>query len=412
MEAKTQQYAAFRHKGYRRYFASRFLSGLAIQIVVTALSFQMWEETGEEIWLGLIGLVQFLPLLGLVVVTGMAADKIGRRVVMASSIIGFAVCSALFLFIALSDNFSPVTVILILVLFGSARAFHFPASASLCVNLVPKEDFPNAVGWVTSTWQLATAIGPAIGGILQSVSTPLPYGIGVVCFALSACCILSIKKPKQILVKEPNNLSNLLSGFRYVWKTKIVLGAITLDLFALFLGGAMAMIPIYATEVLNGGEVANGFLRAAPGIGAIIVAFIITRYPVKDHAGRVLLIMVALFGGATVLFGLSNVMWLSILALMLVGAFDMVSVVIREVLLQLWTPDEMRGRVNAVNSVFLSASNELGDARAGLIAAKWGAVFTVVSGGILALGVVGIVTAVFPELRKVRKLDIPEELKS
>ena len=194
-------------------------------------------------------------------------------------------------------------------------------------------------------------------------------------------------------------------------KTKIVFGAITLDLFAVLLGGAVALMPVYAEDILNIGSTGNGLLRAAPGIGAIIMLIFLTRFPVRDHAGKVLLGSVALFGVATVVFGASKLAWLSILALMLVGAFDMISVYIREILLQLWTPDEVRGRVNAVNSIFLGASNELGEARAGFMAAIWGSVFTVVAGGIAAIGIVGLVSVIFPSLKKIRKLDVPEHLK-
>jgi hypothetical protein len=217
--------------------------------------------------------------------------------------------------------------------------------------------------------------------------------------------ILSIPKPAQKLSKEPANLRTLLGGFSYIWKTKIVLGAITLDLFAVLLGGAVALLPIYATDVLEIGAIGNGFLRAAPGIGAIITVIIMTRFPIKDHAGIILLVSGAFFGAATAVCGVSNLAWLSILALARGGAFDMISVVIREILLQLWTPDEVRGRVNAVNSIFLGASNDLGEARAGFMAAKWGAIFTVVAGGVAAMGIAGLAAYLFPDLRKARKLD-------
>jgi len=409
MATTNDQYAAFRHKSYRRYFTSRFLTAFSIQVVSTAVGFQIYEQTRDPLWLGMIGLVQFLPSLLLVVFTGLAADKLGRRFVMSGAIIAFGTCAALIFGLAITDSFHPVWVLSILTFFGVARAFHSPASASLAVNLVPKEDFPNAVGWVTSSWQMASIVGPAAGGVLQAISSPLAYGTAAITFAISSVLILSIPKPKQVISKEPTNLETLLGGFRYVWKTKIVLGAITLDLFAVLLGGAVAMLPIYAHDILQIGEIGNGWLRAAPGIGAIITAFLITRYPVKDHAGQILLICVALFGVATALFGASKLVWLSILALALVGAFDMVSVVIREILLQLWTPDEVRGRVNAVNSIFLGASNELGEARAGFMAVKWGAIFTVVSGGVAAVGIAALSAFIFPELRKVRFLDRQED---
>jgi MFS family permease len=216
--------------------------------------------------------------------------------------------------------------------------------------------------------------------------------------------ILTIPKPAQKSSKEPTTLKTLLGGFSYVWKEKVVLGAISLDLFAVLLGGAVALLPIYARDILELGPSGLGLLRAAPGVGAVIMIGIITAFPIRNHAGIILFICVALFGLATIVFGASTLAWLSILALALVGAFDMVSVYIREILLQLWTPDDVRGRVNAVNSVFLGASNELGEARAGFMAHFYGAVFTVVAGGAAAIGVAAAWSFLFPAIRRTRYL--------
>ncbi len=399
------QFAAFRHRSYRRYFTSRFLTAFSIQVLATAVAYQIWDETKNPIWLGWIGLVQFLPGLLLVVVTGMTSDRYSRRNVMASAIILLGLCAATISAMAATGFFNPLWVLAVLTLVGVGRAFHSPASSSLAVNIVPKEDFANAVGWITSSWQLAHILGPATGGVLYYFFPALAYGSAVLALMISAFLILSIPKPSQKMSKEPTNLKTLLGGFEYIWKTKIVLGAITLDLFAVLLGGAVALLPIYATDVLNIGAIGNGLLRAAPGIGAIAMVIFLTRFPVKDHAGMILLVSVAMFGAATAVFGASTLAWVSIAALMAVGAFDMISVYIREILLQLWTPDEVRGRVNAVNSIFLGASNELGEARAGFMAAKWGAIFTVVGGGIAAMGVAALCGALFPELRKARKLE-------
>ena len=210
--------------------------------------------------------------------------------------------------------------------------------------------------------------------------------------------------------KSATSLQTLLGGFSYIWKQKIVLGAISLDLFAVLLGGAVALMPIYAKDILDLGPTGLGFLRAAPGIGAVMMIGWLTTFPVKDHAGIILFVTVALFGLATAVFGVSTIAWVSILALMLVGAFDMISVYIREILLQLWTPDKVRGRVNAVNSIFLGASNELGEFRAGFMAAAYGAVLTVTGGGIAAMGVAVIWAKLFPDLRKARYLEAPEDL--
>ncbi|MGJ8562920.1 MAG: MFS transporter [Alphaproteobacteria bacterium] len=401
----SDQFAAFRHTSYQRYFASRFLTAFAVQIVSVAVAWQIYDQTQNAALLGWIGLVQFLPALLLVVVTGMAADRLGRRMVMGASILLMSACAVTILFLAATGQFHPLWVLGILTVFGIARAFLSPASASLVVNIIPREDFANGIGWITSSWQLASILGPAAGGLLYGLSAVTAYVIAFVIFSLSAILIFSIPKPVQIIEKEATSLKTLLGGFSYVWKQKIVLGAITLDLFAVLLGGAVALLPIYARDILELGPTGLGLLRAAPGIGAVMMILIITRFPIKDHAGIILFIAVALFGASTFVFGYSTVAWLSIAALIAVGAFDMISVYIREILLQLWTPDAVRGRVNAVNSIFLGASNELGEARAGFMAAKWGAVFTVAAGGIAAIGVASVCAALFPSLRKARYLD-------
>lgn len=401
----SDQFAAFRHRSYQRYFGSRFLAALAVQILSVAVAWQIYDETQNAALLGWIGLVQFLPFIFLVVVTGLAADRLGRRMVMGASILLMCACAVTILIMAVTGNFRPFWVLFVLTIFGVARAFLSPASHSLVVNVVPKEDFANGIGWITSSWQLASIAGPAAGGLLYGISALTAYSVAAITFASASLLIFSIPKPQQSIDKEPTSLKTLLGGFAYVWKQKIVLGAITLDLFAVLLGGAVALLPIYARDILELGPAGLGFLRAAPGIGAVVMIIYLTRFPIKDHAGIILFVSVALFGVSTVVFGFSTIAWVSIVALMLVGALDMISVYIREILLQLWTPDEVRGRVNAVNSIFLGASNELGEARAGFMAAKWGAVFTVAAGGVAAVGVSVICAGLFPGLRKARSLD-------
>ena len=238
----------------------------------------------------------------------------------------------------------------------------------------------------------------------------MAYGFAALVFAIAAFCIFSIAKPEQQLETAPVDLQTIIGGFKYIWNEKIVLGAISLDLFAVLLGGAVALMPIYAIDILEIGAIGNGLLRAAPGIGAIAMIVYLVSFPIKDHAGAILFVTVALFGLATAIFGISTIAWVSIVALMLVGAFDMISVYIREILLQLWTPDRVRGRVNAVNSIFLGASNELGEFRAGFMAAVYGAVLTVTGGGIAAMGVAALWAKMFPSLRKARYLEAPEVL--
>lgn len=407
---ETDRYAAFRHLSFRRYFASRFTAAFGAQILSVSVGFEIYKQTRDAALLGWIGLVQFLPALLLVLLTGFAADRFGRRMVMGLSIGAEMLCALAILGFAVSGYFDPVLVLGILAIFGVARAFLSPASSALAVNLVPQEDFANAVGWTASSWQLASVAGPAVAGLLHLASPLIAFASAAFAFAVAAGLIFSIPKPAQRTSREATTLKSLFGGFAYVWKEKVVFGAISLDLFAVLLGGAVALMPVYAISILEIGEFGNGLLRAAPGIGAIIMVVIVTRFPIRDHAGIILFVSVALFGAATAVFGASKIAWVSILALMLVGAFDMVSVLIREVLMQLWTPDEVRGRVNAVNSIFLGASNELGEARAGFMAAKLGAVITVVGGGVAAIGVAAIWAGLFPRLRKARHLESREEI--
>ena len=404
------KFAAFRHSAFKRYFWARFLTATGTQIVATAVGWQIWKVTENAWLLGLIGLVQFLPALLLVLVTGLAADKLGRRRVMGSAILLKMICALGILGLAITDNFDPVLVLTLLAIFGISRAFHTPASSSLVVNVVPKKDFANAIGWITSSWQLASIAGPAAGGLLYGISGPFAYGVAVAIFATSATLIFSLDKPKQDMETAPTNWDTLVGGFKYIWQEKVVLGAISLDLFAVLLGGAVALLPIYADQILDVGPWGLGLLRAAPGVGAIIMIAFLIRFPVRDHAGTILLFSVAAFGASTLIFGVSTVAWVSIIALALVGAFDMVSVYIREILLQLWTPDRVRGRVNAVNAICLGASNELGEFRAGTMAAIYGAVFTVAAGGAAAMGVAAAWRVLFPKMSKTQKLEAPENL--
>ena len=407
---QTDRFSAFRHSSFARYFGARFLTAMATQITSVAVGWQIYDETGNAALLGWIGLVQFLPAVLLVLFTGMASDKFGRRLIMGLSILMEMGCAVMIFYLAFTRQFNPVVVLIVLTVFGVARAFLTPASSSLVVNVVPKEDFANAIGWITSSWQLASIFGPVAGGLLYGISGPTAYASAAIIFLTAATLIFSIPRPEQALEASAISLKTLLGGFNYIWKQKIVLGAISLDLFAVLLGGAVALMPIYAKDILELGPTGLGLLRAAPGIGAVMMIGYLTTFPVKDHAGIILFVSVALFGLATAVFGVSTTAWISILALMLVGAFDMISVYIREILLQLWTPDKVRGRVNAVNSIFLGASNELGEFRAGFMAAAYGAVLTVTGGGIAAMGVAAIWAKMFPGLRKARYLEAPDDL--
>ncbi|MFH1795763.1 MAG: MFS transporter [Pseudomonadota bacterium] len=403
--ASVHRFAAFRHSAFARYWAARFLITFATQVVSVAVGWQVYDLTRDPFDLGLVGIIQFAPSLLLVLVTGSVADRFGRRLIMALAAFLEALCALAILMLTVRGLTGVGEVFAILFVFGIARAFFAPASASLVANLVPAEHFANAVAWNSSAWQTATIVGPVAGGLLYGLSAQAAYTVATVFMLAAGALILSIPKPAQHSETEKTSLSTIFAGFRYIWSEKIVLGAISLDLFAVLLSGAVALLPVYARDILELGPWGLGLLRAAPGIGAIMVAVWLTSHPIRDHAGLVMLFFVAMFGIFTIVFGVSTIPWLSIVALAMLGATDMISVYVRETLIQMWTPDRVRGRVNAVNMVFVGASNELGEFRAGTMAALIGTVPAVVFGGVGAIGVAGLWAFLFPALRKVRRLD-------
>ncbi len=400
-----RSYAAFQHRAFLRYWLSRFFSTFATQIVSVAVGWQVYDLTRDPFDLGLVGIIQFAPALALVLVTGAAADRFGRRRIMGLATALEAICAAVLVILTLRGLTGPGPIFALLAVFGIARAFLGPAAASLVANLVPAEDFANAVAWNSSAWQTATIVGPVAGGLLYGLSAEAAYGTAAVLMAAAAILILSIPKPAQQTETQQPTLSSLFDGFRYIWREKVVLGAISLDLFAVLLGGAIALMPVYARDILELGPWGLGLLRASPGMGAIVVAMWLAAHPIRDHAGYLMFGGVALFGVFTAVFGFSTIPWLSITALALLGAADMISVYIRETLIQLWTPDRLRGRVSAVNMVFVGASNEVGEFRAGTMAAFIGTVPAVVLGGVGAVGVAVLWAVLFPQLRRARHLD-------
>lgn len=380
-----------------------------------SVGWQIYDLTRDPFYLGLVGLVQFTPALLLVLVTGSAADRFGRRNIMALATALAAACAAAIFAASAAGAASPGLILGALVIFGVARAFLAPASSSLVVSLVPTSDFANAVAWNSSAWQAATIIGPVAGGVLYGLGEPgalfpghgpeIAYAVALAFMTISTLLTAAIPQARHKATSERPSLDSLLAGFRFIWKEKVVLGAISLDLFAVLLGGAVALMPAFARDILHLGPWGLGLLRAAPGVGAISMAGLLAASPIRDHAGRIMFAGVALFGVFTAVFGLSQWAILSIVALVGLGAADMVSVVIRETLLQLWTPDHVRGRVNAVNSVFVGASNELGEFRAGMMAAAFGVAPAVVFGGVASIAVAVIWSRMFPQLRLARHLD-------
>jgi MFS family permease len=405
---KHNRFAAFTHRNYLYYWWARVCTTFAVQVLAVSVAWLVYDLTRNPFHLGILGLVQFLPLLLLVLVTGAVADRFGRRRVMTTAVNVELVCSIGMLVYAAMGPSSPMPIFILLMLLAVARAFFGPASQSLVVNLVPREDFANAITWNSSAWQIASIAGPAVGGLLYGISAMTAFGAA--CLMLVAASLLLLRIPEPPPPEQPRKVTfdSLFDGLRFIRTQPVVLGAISLDLFAVLLGGAVALLPVYARDILNLGPWGLGLLRAAPGVGALITAAVLAMRPIRDHAGYLLLGCVALFGGFTAMFGISTIPWISILLLGLVGASDMVSVVIRETLLQLWTPDEVRGRVNAANMVFLGASNELGEFRAGLMAAWVGVVPAVVFGGVGSIVVASLWAWKFPQLRDARYLNKQE----
>ncbi|CAN7522093.1 MFS transporter [Pararhizobium sp. LjRoot238] len=401
---------AFRYAGFRHYWIARFLGSFSAQIMGVSVGWQVYDLTRDPFDLGIVGLTLFLPAFLLVLVTGAVADRFNRVLIMTGCIIGEGLCALALLMFTMMGEHGVAPIFCTLVVLGTLRAFFGPAQQSLMPNLVPAEDLASAIAWGTSSWQIATVFGPVAGGLLYGISPEVAYITSFVLLAVATVLAAGVRvlaSAKGACEKEKPSFETLVAGFRYIWKEKIVLGAISFDLFAMLLGGASALLPVYARDILTVGPWGLGLLRAAPGIGSILVAAFLLRHPVKDHAGLIMFVCVALVGFFIAVFGASTEVWLSVLALGLLGGFDMVSVYVRETLIQLWTPDAVRGRVNAVNMMFLGASNELGEFRAGISAWAFGAVPAVIIGGAATIGVSALWWCWFPQLRKARHLRGP-----
>jgi MFS family permease len=404
--AVDPRFEAFSFPAYRNFWVARFLSAFAINMIAVAVGWQIYDLTRDPLDLGLIGLSQFAPAVILVLITGAAADRFGRRNIMLLSETSFFIVALGLFLLTWHGLTSPIPVFALLVLMGIARAFYGPATSSLVVNLVPERVFPNAVTWSTSSWQVASIVGPVAGGLLYGAGPLVPYGVALGFLGIAIAFLTQIPSDERVAqTEEEDKKSQIFAGFKFIFGQPVVLGAISLDLFAVLLGGAVALLPVFARDVLHLGPWGLGLLRAAPGIGAVVMAAYLASVPIKDHAGLFMFIGVALFGAFTLTFGLSTVAWLSIFSMVMLGAADMISVQVRETLIQLWTPDDVRGRVNAVNGLFVGASNELGEMRAGAMAAVIGAVPAVVVGGAGTIIVAGLWAYIFPALRKIRYLD-------
>lgn len=406
---------AFTHPNFVSYTLARFFIVVALEMQSVAVGWQVYEITKRPLDLGYVGLAQFLPGFALFLFAGHAADLYDRRKLLMWCYGGFALCSALLLAISWRAPQSAHSIYFVLVLLGIFRCFNWPASRALLPQLVPEEHFSNAVAWTASTFQIATIAGPAIGGMAYALfrGPEGVYAIAVAVSILSTILTLRIhprtaSPEKDLAEKEPISLRTVLAGFRFIWEKKLILGSISLDMFAVLLGGAVALLPVYARTILHTGPWGLGLLRSAPGAGAALMAIVVAHRPIRRRAGLSMLLSVAAFGVLTIVFGVSHSLIVSLVALFLLGASDMVSVIIRATLIQVATPDEMRGRVNAVDMLFIGVSNELGEFESGLTAQWFGTLPAVVLGGVGTLLVIATWAWLFPELREADQLTVGE----
>ena len=410
--------SAFKSRDFRLYQAARLMVILGAEAQSVAVAWQVYALTHSALDLGYTGLALFLPGLFVMLAAGHAADRYDRRKIILLCYGLQAVCTAVLLWLSLSatalqhGRIWPIYAVLVGI--GLGRAFSGPAASAMLPSLVPKEDFVNAVTWGATVYQIANMSGPAVGGLLFTLplagavamcnGAPLVYSFTLL-MLLGFIVLVSMIRAKMVTTeKKAFNMKTVLAGLEYVWRAKLLLGSISLDLFAVLLGGATALLPIFATDILHAGPRGLGLLRAMPSVGALVVSLIMVVRPIKRKAGLTMLVCVGIFGAATVVFGLSKSVYLSAAALVIVGASDMVSVVVRSSVLQLATPPEMRGRVSAVNWLFIGASNEFGEFESGLTAHWWGAVRAVVIGGIGSMLVTATAAGLFPQLRNADSL--------
>jgi MFS family permease len=393
------------HRDFRRYLASVFLGILAIQIQSVAVGWQIYAIARTPMALGYVGLAQFLPIMACTIPAGHLADRFDRRLILAASYLAEAVAAGLFMALALSGTAVIWPFYVVLALFGAARAFAGPAAQSFVPMLVPQDLFPQAVAWSSSMFSVAVIAGPALGGAIYILGPAVAYTVCLSLFVSVAILTMTIRKSVSYPAEtDLTVLERITAGISYVRSKPIILGSFSLDLFAVLLGGASALLPIYARDILHVGPAGLGLLRSAPALGAAVLGYLIGKMALQRNAGLAMFACVAIFGIATIVFGLSRNFALSLAALFVLGASDMVSVYVRTTLTQLATPDAMRGRVSAVKLLFVGASNELGEFESGLTATLFGTVPSVVIGGVGTLAIVAIWLRLFPSLREVDRL--------
>jgi MFS family permease len=401
---------------FRYFWAARFASTIAQISMVVVIGWQVYDIARETMGtkaaafqLGIIGLVQFVPLFALTLVTGWTADRIDRRWIARATMALEVVCAAILAWLAWTGTTTLHSLFGVAALLGVARAFAAPAFGALTPNLVPRAILPSAIAIGSMAWQVGSVGGPALGGYLYAIAPHVPYFVSTALFLLALLCLMMIGPVERTAMDATRHpWHQMVDGLRYVRHNRLVLGAISLDLFAVLLGGATALLPVYARDILQVGPTGLGHLRAAPAVGASLAALWFAYRPLKHNVGVKMLAAVVVFGIATAVFGVSRSMPLSLACLTLLGAADMLSVFVRQSLIQMSTPDDMRGRVAAVSTLFISASNELGETESGFVAALIGPTLAVVVGGIGAVAVTLLWARWFPELRLARTFDTPE----
>ena len=393
-------FSVLRHRNFAFYLSARVLGTLAVQMQSVAIGWQVYQMTGSLFDLGLIGLAQFAPFLLLILPAGHIADRYNRRNIIAWCLTAQLACALALLAFTLTGLSIVWPVFAVLVLFGSARAFMMPATQAVLVNMVPKESFSRALALSSSSSHIAIILGPTFGGLLYIFGPKVVYLIASALLVLSVLLMRATTPAPQIVKREPVSWSTLLEGLRFVWSRPIMLGAISLDLFAVLFGGATALLPALAHDVLHIGPTGLGLLRTAPGMGAAVCSIALAFYPITRRVGAWMFGGVAVFGLGTIVLGSTGTFMVALVALFLMGIGDMVSVYIRHLLVQYETPDEIRGRVSAVNSVFIGASNELGEFESGVTAGWFGLVRAVLFGGAATLAVTGIWAVLFPVLSR------------
>jgi MFS family permease len=401
---------------FRYYWLARLTSTIAQMAMVIVIGWQVYDIARHSMGLkeaalrlGVIGLVQFIPLFALTLITGWTADRVDRRWIARGAVALELGCAAALAWFAWSHTTTLEVLYAVAALLGVARAFAGPALGALAPNLVPREILPRAIALSSIAWQSGAIAGPALGGYLYAWAPFAPYAASTALFAVALLGLIAIPPVARTeLTHGKNPWAQMIDGLKYVRRNRLVLGAISLDLFAVLLGGATAMLPVFARDVLHAGPEGLGHLRAAPAVGATLTAAFFSIRPLKHNVGVKMLAAVGVFGAATVIFGFSRWMPLSLFCLGLLGAADMFSVYVRQSLIQLYTPDAMRGRVGAVSSLFISASNELGEAESGFLGALIGPVPAVIAGGIGAIAVVFVWSWWFPELRLAKSFDPPD----